>query len=132
MTTREVPDYAEPAIYAQLGMAVAALGDGRCTIALAARHEYTNTRGEMHGGIVSALLDTAMSRAVRTTCDKPVSIATINLNLSFIAPAHGDLRGHGHVVKSGGGVAFAHGEAKDAQGKVVATATATFRVVVKK
>ena len=56
--------------------------------------------------------------------------ATIDLNVSFLAPARpGRFIGHGRIAKMGRTIAFLEGELVDADGITVAKATAAARVV---
>ena len=121
-----------PPFYRHLGLELDALADGRSTIRLPFRPEYGNTRGEMHGGAVAALVDAAMSQAVRSTIPMGAAVATITMTLNYLAPAHGELTGRGTVVRGGKSVVFAECEVTDAKGGAVCRASATFRVLLPK
>jgi hypothetical protein len=55
---------------------------------------------------------------------------TVELKVNFLRPARtGTLVGTGRVVHRGGTIAFLEGDLRDAEGTVVATATATARIV---
>jgi len=57
----------------------------------------------VHGGVAAALMDTAGGLAVRSTLSGPLStgVATIDLNVSYLRPATGDLVATADVVRSG-------------------------------
>jgi acyl-coenzyme A thioesterase PaaI-like protein len=55
---------------------------------------------------------------------------TIDLHVSFLAPARvGVLYGEGQVVQAGKSIAFLEGRLMDAEGNIVARATASARLV---
>ena len=49
----------------------------------------SNERGEVHGGAISAMFDTAMGITVLAYCDS-VEISTADLSVSFIRPFLGE------------------------------------------
>lgn len=57
----------------------------------------------VHGGVAATLIDTAGGLAVRSSLSNPVStgVATIDLNVSYLRPATGDLVATADVVRSG-------------------------------
>jgi uncharacterized protein (TIGR00369 family) len=118
-----------PPFYRHLGLELDALADGNSVIRLPFRPEYGNTRGEMHGGAIAALIDAAMSQAVRSTIPASSSVATITMTLNYIAPSIGELTGKGTVVKSGRSVAFVETEVVDSKGTTVVRASGTFRIM---
>ena len=83
-------------------------------------------------GAVAALVDAAMSQAVRSTVDPGVAVATISMTLNYLAPAHGELACAGTVVRGGKSIVFAEAEVADGRGKAVCRATATYRVLPSK
>jgi uncharacterized protein (TIGR00369 family) len=121
-----------PPFYEHLGLKLDALADGRSAISLPFQKHFSNTRGEVHGGAVAALVDAAMSQAVRSTIALGAAVATISMNLNYLAPAHGELTCKGAVVRGGKSIAFAEAEVTDERGNPVCRATATFRVLLPK
>jgi uncharacterized protein (TIGR00369 family) len=103
---------------------------GRVKIAFEGRPEFCNPRGFVQGGLLAAMLDDCMGPAVLIHTDGAAFPATINLNVSFLAPARpGRLIGEGRVVQLGKTVGFAEAELTDAAGVVVARASASLRIV---
>jgi uncharacterized protein (TIGR00369 family) len=121
-----------PPFYRHLGLELDALDDGRSIIRLPFRPEYGNTRGEMHGGAIAALVDAAMSQAVRSTIPMGSAVATVTMVLNYMAPSFGELTGKGSVVKRGKSLAFAEVEITDSKGAVVCRASGTFRIMLPK
>jgi 5-carboxymethyl-2-hydroxymuconate isomerase len=102
-------------------------GDATAVIELAPHH--TNNRGVAHGGVMSSLLDSAMGAAVISAIPKEWWCATTGLSIQFLAgPREGTIEATGKVVRRGRSIAFATGEARDANGGLVATAHGTWHL----
>jgi uncharacterized protein (TIGR00369 family) len=121
-----------PPFYQHLGLVLDELADGRSAIRLPFQKHFGNTRGEMHGGAVAALVDAAMSQAVRSTIPPGSSVATITMTLNYLAPAFGELTCKGTVVRGGKSVAFVEAEVIDEKGNAVCRGSATFRIMLPK
>lgn len=95
-----------------LDLHVEAVGDGEMTLRVPYDEKLTNHgagEGNVHGGIAATLIDTAGGLAVRTALDEPVAagVATIDLNVSYLRPARGDLVADADVVRVGSTVGVA-------------------------
>ncbi|MFB6354671.1 MAG: PaaI family thioesterase [Halobacteriales archaeon] len=57
----------------------------------------------VHGGVAATLIDTAGGLAVRSALSSPIStgVASIDLNVSYLRPASGDLVATADVVRTG-------------------------------
>jgi uncharacterized protein (TIGR00369 family) len=76
------------------------------------------------------MLDDTMGPAILVKSDGTVFTPTIDLHVSFLAPARpGGFVGKGRVVQLGKTIAFVEGSLFDDQGTLVAKATASARVV---
>ena len=117
-----------PPFYEHLGLALEALGGGKCVCALPYAKHFGNSRGEVHGGIVASVLDIAMSQAARSAIPELTNIATISMTVNYLAPALGVLTCNAVLVRAGGTIAFAEGEVTDAKGTPVCRATGTYRI----
>jgi uncharacterized protein (TIGR00369 family) len=103
---------------------------GALTVGFDGRHEFCNPGGNIQGGFLAAMLDDTLGPTVLVRTGGEFYTATINLNVSYLAPARpGRLTGHGRVVQMGRTVAYLEGELFDEAGTCVARATASGRVV---
>lgn len=68
-------------------------------------------RPALHGGVLSALLDTACGAAAFGAIPNGYRVSTIDLSIDYVRPAPlADLVGTAWVVRSGNRVVLAHGE----------------------
>jgi uncharacterized protein (TIGR00369 family) len=72
-----------------LGMTVEALGDGRADLSMPYDPRLVGdpATGVIHGGAISALLDTASGAAVMSHASAPASTATLDLRIDYFRPA---------------------------------------------
>jgi uncharacterized protein (TIGR00369 family) len=95
-----------------------------------AKPEFLNPMGVVQGGFVAAMLDDTLGPALVCTLPPNHFAPTIELKVNFIRPAPvGALIAEGRIVARGGTIAFLAGELRTQQGELVATATATARIV---
>ncbi|GIJ69632.1 PaaI family thioesterase [Virgisporangium ochraceum] len=103
---------------------------GTIRVAFEAAPEFRNPMGNIQGGFLAAMLDDTLGPALVATLEPTQFAPTLELKVSFLRPARpGRLVGTGRVVHRGGTIAFLEGDLRDPEGKVVATATATARIV---
>jgi uncharacterized protein (TIGR00369 family) len=122
-----------PPAAALLGFELLAIDPAHGTIRVrfAARPEFTNPIGVIQGGLLAAMLDDTLGPALTATLEPGHFAPTLELKVNFIAPAQpGTLIGEARVVSRGGSIAFLAGELRTEQGALIATATATARIVV--
>jgi uncharacterized protein (TIGR00369 family) len=94
------------------------------------KDEFLNPMGNIQGGFLCAMLDDTLGPALVATLPKDHFAPTIELKVNFIRPAKpGVLIGTARIVSRGGTIAFLAGELSTQQGELVATATATARIV---
>lgn len=99
-------------------------------VGFSAKPEFVNSLGTVQGGFLAAMLDDTLGPALIATLPNDQFAPTIELKVNFIRPAKpGRLIGIGRVVSRGGTIAFLAGELMTEQGELVATATATARIV---
>jgi acylpyruvate hydrolase len=112
-----------------LGIDVPVMSDGRAEATIDLAPHHTNNRGVAHGGVIAALLDSAMGAAVISAIPKEWWCATTGISIQFLRGAHaGRLTASGSVERRGRTVAFVRGEAKNAAGEIVAIAQGTWHL----
>ena len=103
---------------------------GTIRVQFEGKQEFLNPIGNVQGGFICAMLDDTLGPALVATLPKDHFAPTIELKVNFIRPAKpGVLIGTGRVVSRGGTIAFLAGELTSEQGELLATATATARIV---
>ena len=86
--------------------------------------------GNVQGGLLAAMLDDTMGPALVATLPAGQFAPTLEMKISYFEPAKvGVLWGHGRVVKRGGSTAFLEGDLTDDDGRLLARASATARVI---
>lgn len=115
-----------------LGLTTEALGEGTARLSMPLPAHFTNSLGTAHGGIIMSLLDVALCTAARTLHPDSIGVITIDLSTSFIGGGTGSkLVAEARVLKDGRSLIFVEGEAKNADGSLVAKAIGTVRVRLK-
>ncbi len=111
-----------------LGVELRRCDGGFSELAWTPRPEHLNSHGALHGGAIMTLMDTTLAHAARTR-DPSEGVVTIELKTSFMAPAIGPVVAHGELLKRTRKTAFVQARVVDAQGRLCAHATGTFRYV---
>lgn len=115
-----------------LKLATDQLGQGTAKLSLPVEPQLTNSMGAVHGGVIMSLLDVALCTAARTLHPESQGVITINLATSFISAGSGErLLAEARVLKDGRSMSFVEGEARNADGSLVAKAIGTVRVLLK-
>ena len=99
-------------------------------IGLRADRAHTNSRGFVHGGLISALADNAMGLSCARKLGDLASLVTVNLTVDFLGSAHVGqwLEFDTVFVKPGGTLSFTQAFVT-ADGQPCARTNAVFRVV---
>jgi uncharacterized protein (TIGR00369 family) len=92
--------------------------------------EFCNPAGFIQGGILAAMLDDTMGPAVFVMTDGKLYTATVTMTINFLAPATpGPMIGEANVTQLGKTIAFVEGRLMAEDGTVLATATASARLI---
>jgi uncharacterized protein (TIGR00369 family) len=103
---------------------------GWIRIGFTGKPEFRNPAGFIQGGILSAMLDDTMGPAVFAMTNGELYTATIDMHVSFLAPAKvGKIFGEANVVQLGKTIAFLEARLTDEAGTLLAKATSSARLV---
>lgn len=120
-----------PGFHRLLGYRQVAWGETSATIELELRPEHLNLGGVVHGGVLTSLLDIALAEA-GTYCPFPGRMRkaiTLSLTTTFTGQCSGGVITVTGEKRAGGSRIFnSTGEARDAQGNLLAIAEGTFRL----
>lgn len=103
--------------------------DGLSRLTLPANDQLFNNHGFVHGGVIMSMLDSTMTAAALSRFDFEKVVVTVDLQTQFVKAGMGVLTGHGKVVGGGKSLAFCEARIEDAQGDLVAKASAVFKYV---
>jgi uncharacterized protein (TIGR00369 family) len=85
-----------------LGAELVEAADGRAVIEVPYRDDLTQQHGYFHGGVVTAIADTASGYAAYTTMPEDSSVLTVEFKINLMNPAAGErLRAEAMVHKAG-------------------------------
>ena len=102
---------------------------GTIEVAFTATEAFLNPAGFIQGGFLAAMLDETLGPALVAGLSPGDFAPTTDLHVQFLRPAQpGRLLGRGRVVRRGRDVGFLAGELLDAEGAVIAVATATVQI----
>lgn len=95
-------DFAHQGFMAHLGARLESVEAGAVEIALPLGPHVLQQHGFVHGGVTSALMDTACGFAALSTAAPEAEVLTIEFKINFLAPSAGSLlRVRGEVAKPG-------------------------------
>jgi uncharacterized protein (TIGR00369 family) len=121
-------EYGPPPIYHLTGQCIAAADEGTARFTLPTSPWLLSPAGNLEGGFLTMLADATMATAVQTTVPAGTAFAPVDVTVKFVRPAPPDtglLTADGRVVHRGRSMAVAVGEIRNAEGKLVCTATSS-------
>ena len=114
-----------------LGIQGESASAGACVLVLPVRPEHVGDfrRPALHGGVVSALIDTAGGVAAWSTLGPDESVSTVDLTVDFLEPAGlaAPLRAAGQLVRKGNRVCHVR-VAVTQDGKLVAEGRGVYNI----
>jgi uncharacterized protein (TIGR00369 family) len=122
----------QPPAAALLGFQLLAIDpeQGSIRVRFQAKPEFANPMGHVQGGFLAAMLDDTLGPALVATLPSGQFAPTLELKVNFVRPAQiGPLLASGRVVARTRAIAFLAGELHDEAGNLLATASATARIV---
>jgi uncharacterized protein (TIGR00369 family) len=118
-----------PAVLDLLGWQLLEAEPGRIRVTFQGKPDFYNPVGIVQGGILAAMLDGVMGAAAVSLLGPDESIATLDVNISFMQPVRDvKLIAEGRVAHRGGATVFMSGTLTLEDGSLVANAGATGRV----
>jgi uncharacterized protein (TIGR00369 family) len=103
---------------------------GTIELAFTATEAFTNPTGNVLGAFVAAMLYDTVGPALIATLAPDQFQSTLDLNVRFLRPVRpGRLIGKGRIVHRNGDLASLEGSLLDAEGSLIAMATATALVI---
>ena len=116
------------------GITLARIEPGALELRMPYDAKLSQQNGFLHGGVVSAALDTACGLASYTLMPAQADILTVEFKINLLAPAKGQtFRFVGNVVKPGRTLVVSEGHAyasNDGREKLIATMSATMMTMV--
>jgi uncharacterized protein (TIGR00369 family) len=117
-----------PPICRLLGFGITEIEPGRVVFEAEPSESHYNPIGSVHGGVISTLLDAALSCAVHSTLPAGTAYTTAEIKVNFVRPVvvgSGRLRAEGRVIHAGSRLATADARLTDLAGKLYAHAVGT-------
>ena len=117
-----------PPVSRLLGFTLVDVEPGRAVFECEPAEAHYNPTGSVHGGVISTLLDSALSCAVHSTLAAGTGSTTVEIKVNFVRPVvigTGRLRAEGRVIHAGGRLATAEARLTDQAGKLYAHAVGT-------
>lgn len=111
--------FVRQSMMATLGARMVEVGEGRTVIEAEVAPHLLQQQGFGHGGMTFALGDSAAGYAALTTVPDGSEVMTIEMKINMLAPAAGQLRAEGRVVRAGRRIIVVTAEVT-AAGKLVA------------
>ena len=113
-----------------LGAQLVGIEPGLVRMRFDARPDFCNGMGNVQGGFLAAMLDDSMGPALFTLLDGGQFAPTLEMKVSFLRAAKpGPVIGEGRVAHRTKNVAFLEGTLSTESGDVIATASATARIL---
>lgn len=124
-----------PPIARLVGYVISAVEPGRTVYELQPLECHYNPFGTVHGGIISTLLDTAMTSAVLSALGKRAGCSTAEIKVNYIRPVTdrtGTLSCRGALIHLGKRLATAEGRLEDKSGTLYAHGLCTCSIFTKR
>lgn len=113
-----------------MGNEITSFGEGECEMRLLLQPHHLNPGGIVHGGVIAALIDSAIGLALRTRLGPGSRHVTLTLDVQYVRMVRGGtLTAKGRAVHSGSRAGFGEATMDDEAGRLVAKGTATFIIV---
>ncbi len=120
----------ESPYFRHLGMVVAELGVGEALVEIRSQTIHHQIFGNVHGGVIASLVDTAIFWCFFAELDESVGITTVDLKVNYLAPvAGGKLSARGRRIRLGRTLGLGETEVFNGDGRLVAHGTSSVIVL---
>ena len=127
--TRIRDSFSRQAAMHTLGAVLGRVAPGEVKIEMPYRADLAQQHGYMHGGIITAILDSACGYAALSLSATDTAVLTVEYKVNFIAPAKGErFVARGEVLRPGATVTVCKGDVvaiEDGEEKLVTTMLTT-------
>ena len=94
-----------------LGAVMGRVAPGEVEVEMPCRTDLAQQDGFIHGGIVTAIIDSACGYAALSLSAPDTAVLTVEYKVNFVAPAKGErLLARGEVVRTGATIAVCKGD----------------------
>ena len=111
-----------------IGYRISNIENGSVVYELNPKEYHYNPFSKVHGGIISTLLDTAMTAAVLSSLAKGTNCSTVEIKVNFVRPVTskcGILKCEAQILHVGKSLATVEGKLKDRNDKLYAHGVST-------
>jgi len=113
-----------------MGMSSVVDDAGKTRVLMKVTEELKQFYGNVHGGAIATLLDSAIAVEVNQQLELGEGASTVEIKINYLRPINeGNLWGEGKVIQKGRKLVVAQGEIKNDAGQILAIATATFMII---
>lgn len=131
--TRIRDSFSRQAAMHTLGAVLGRVAPGEVEIEMPYRADLAQQHGYMHGGIITAILDSACGYAALSLSATDTAVLTVEYKVNFIAPAKGErFVARGEVLRPGATVTVCKGDVvaiEDGEEKLVTTMLTTLMLL---
>ncbi|MFS0574033.1 PaaI family thioesterase [Sporosarcina sp. 179-K 3D1 HS] len=110
-----------------IGLKEVELKCGQSILELPIIYEVTQSRNNVHGGVIASMIDAAVGAALRSTLENGKAGVTVEMKLNYLRPANGEkLVAKGKILKKGKSLAVGEAVIENDTGQEVAVGLVTY------
>jgi uncharacterized protein (TIGR00369 family) len=116
-----------------LGIKLDSVEPGLASLSLEIRDDFKQNAGVVHGGVIAALIDSAMAFAIVPLLKSDETTTTVDLTISYLRPLRsGTAVATARVLRAGGRLIVLTADLIDNDGNLAATALSTYTKLSKR